>query len=679
MKKAINILLIIILAAVSTSLLFACTGNIDKYTLSYIAGDGGSISGKSIQTVKSGKNASTVTAVPNEGYEFVSWSDGVETAERTDKNVSADLTVTAEFKQRETVQTYTITYSAGEHGRIEGPLTQTVEEGKIIQDVEAVPDEWYEFDSWSDGYSTPNRWDGRAQKDINATVLFKRKEATLKLNYQSGVTDNKIEEVTFHIDNYADAVFPVPTKERFEFQGWFLRYKPLHNDYFPNWFAGEEQRVTDENGKLLPDKELINADPAVQEIYAKWQATETQTFKILLVYVTRVEARLPNIFRTKYIDVDYTMSTEEREFCEVMTKQLKRAMDVMMDGLVEFEIDEYYTTQTVVTENFRQGSRGEGRITNSLFPQQIPEMTNMLKDYGSVLTISNLNCFSLDANDYLHHESGAAGPSYGEVYLDNILRAFYLNDLSIQDLLSDLNNSYWSGGLEVAIHELSHTIEMRINTYDYHESCVNIETDDGELFNSIYANRLYYLQEIDIDGERVGIPYGFWKDDIVIVKYEPSDNSGYVWGNGYNYLTRFDGYAVGIYYEVLKGYDTPTVTAKPFPGYRFVGWSDGVATATRTDANVTENCEFTAYFEPIDYTLIFTAQEGGKVEGTTQSVLQRNNSVYVQAVADEGYEFVGWSDGYTKAARIFIIDALTIELFDENNSLTITALFRKKG
>jgi len=48
--------------------------------------------------VAHGGNGSQVTAVPNAGYHFVSWSDGVLTAARTDMNVTADLSVTASFE-----------------------------------------------------------------------------------------------------------------------------------------------------------------------------------------------------------------------------------------------------------------------------------------------------------------------------------------------------------------------------------------------------------------------------------------------------------------------------------------------------------------------------------------------------------------------------------------------------
>ena len=46
-----------------------------------------------------GGSGSQVTAVPNTGYHFVQWSDGVTTAARTDTNVMANINVTASFAE----------------------------------------------------------------------------------------------------------------------------------------------------------------------------------------------------------------------------------------------------------------------------------------------------------------------------------------------------------------------------------------------------------------------------------------------------------------------------------------------------------------------------------------------------------------------------------------------------
>lgn len=70
---------------------------LNTYTLSYSAGDNGSIQGDSPQTVEHGSDGTAVTAQPATGFGFVQWSDGSSTNPRTDTNVTADVNVTASF------------------------------------------------------------------------------------------------------------------------------------------------------------------------------------------------------------------------------------------------------------------------------------------------------------------------------------------------------------------------------------------------------------------------------------------------------------------------------------------------------------------------------------------------------------------------------------------------------
>ena len=80
------------------------------YTLAYAAGANGTVTGELAQTVNHGGSGAAVEAVPNTGYHFVDWSDGVLTATRTDTNVIANLSVTANFA----IDTFTLTYTAGD-------------------------------------------------------------------------------------------------------------------------------------------------------------------------------------------------------------------------------------------------------------------------------------------------------------------------------------------------------------------------------------------------------------------------------------------------------------------------------------------------------------------------------------------------------------------------------------
>ncbi len=140
----------------------------NTFTLTYTAGIGGSISGNTSQTVSPGANGSTVTALPNTGYHFVGWSDGVLTESRTDSNVMANISVTSNFA----IDTYTLTYAAGSGGTISGPTSQTVNYGVDGAAVMAVPDTGYHFVNWSDSSTANPRTDTHVTANISVTAGF---------------------------------------------------------------------------------------------------------------------------------------------------------------------------------------------------------------------------------------------------------------------------------------------------------------------------------------------------------------------------------------------------------------------------------------------------------------------------------------------------------------------------
>ncbi len=66
-----------------------------RFTVTYSAGSHVTITGTTVQSVIQGGNSETVTAVPDLGYHFDGWSDGLKTAYRQEINVQNDITVTA--------------------------------------------------------------------------------------------------------------------------------------------------------------------------------------------------------------------------------------------------------------------------------------------------------------------------------------------------------------------------------------------------------------------------------------------------------------------------------------------------------------------------------------------------------------------------------------------------------
>ncbi len=127
------------------------------YTLMYSAGANGSIEGPTEQTVQHGQDGEPVEAVPDAGYGFTEWSDGVTDNPRTDTNVTGDISVTAEFEERTGFVEVTLTpqgvVDAGAQWSIDGGETWR-DSGDSVETpigdytvVYAEVDEWLEPES----------------------------------------------------------------------------------------------------------------------------------------------------------------------------------------------------------------------------------------------------------------------------------------------------------------------------------------------------------------------------------------------------------------------------------------------------------------------------------------------------------------------------------------------------
>ena len=124
--------------------------------------------GTTPQTVNHGASGTAGDGGASTGYHFVSWSDGVLTAARTDTNVTANKSVTASFA----INTYTLTYTAGANGSISGTTPQTVNHGASGTAVTAVPASGYHFVNWSDSSTANPRTDTNVTANKSVTAFF---------------------------------------------------------------------------------------------------------------------------------------------------------------------------------------------------------------------------------------------------------------------------------------------------------------------------------------------------------------------------------------------------------------------------------------------------------------------------------------------------------------------------
>ncbi|KRB78106.1 hypothetical protein ASE01_08080 [Nocardioides sp. Root190] len=182
------------------------------YRLQYSAGTGGSLTGDDDQSVDHGSDGTAVTAVPDEGHEFLRWSDGSTTNPRTDTNVTADASIAAVFEINE----YALTYAAGTGGTLTGTASQTVEHGSDGTAVTAVPDTGHRFVQWSDGSTTNPRTDTNVTGDLSVTAEFAVLEYTLTYSAGAGGTLGGTTPQTVEHGSDGTAVTAVPdTGHRF--------------------------------------------------------------------------------------------------------------------------------------------------------------------------------------------------------------------------------------------------------------------------------------------------------------------------------------------------------------------------------------------------------------------------------------------------------------------------------
>lgn len=82
--------------------LSGCNPETNTFAITYTISEGGSISGDLHQTVEKGKNGTSVTAIADDDYIFIGWSDGYQHETRQEINVNSNINVCANFEKKKT-------------------------------------------------------------------------------------------------------------------------------------------------------------------------------------------------------------------------------------------------------------------------------------------------------------------------------------------------------------------------------------------------------------------------------------------------------------------------------------------------------------------------------------------------------------------------------------------------
>lgn len=532
----------------------------NEYKVTYLTTDGGYIEGVTEQTIENGTNATSVTAIANEGYKFVKWADGVLTAERTDENIICDLTVTA---------------------------------------------------------------------------IFVKMAKNYKYVYNNATKNNAIQSVYIDYKNIYDVKLPIPQRINSIFEGWYLE-----KDF--------RTQVSDADGNIVIDNNIFDSDS--ESLYAKFSLIKDATYKILMVYVTEIEGTFDVDRRNlssdesilgqpiaKSIYIHHKMSDIDIKICSLITKKFKEKLNDIFAGLVNFEVDEYFTKDIVTNDNFNLSLSAFG-IEYALFADDIPEFTDdFLDKYDCVMTTVQLTDIDELPPSLLHSGSGGAIAKYGCVFWENVVGPAIVNNMPLESLLPGAPNEYYiEEVIPGYLHEYIHTIETLTDFgFVYHDVAVHmgqlgITSEEEEHAELVLLNKAYY------NGKTVGIPYEFWLDEFYLNVAFTASEGGTIIGNQNQ--------------RVKLGRNTETVVALPDFGYRFVGWDVNGSGIEYTEAELTveiwRNREYIGIFQEITQAITYV----GIIDNVIDPDFFKGESVSLKDFLEtglwfpqkDGYEFEGW-------------------------------------
>ena len=214
----------------------------------------------------------------------------------------------------------------------------------------------------------------------------------------------------------------------------------------------------------------------------------------------------------------------------------------------------------------------------------------------------------------------------------------YNEMFDLSDIKEGLNELYakWSvNEYSITVHN-GDDVEYK---FDFNDPIrLNEVTKDGFTFAGYYTNEelTNFFDSVNMPANNIDLYPKFIKDAYYCtINYAVDAQKGYL---------------IGLPTQCVAGNsETSEVEVKALDGFRFVGWSDDLATAKRKDV-VTEDATYVAQFERVyTLTLLNSMPYGGNLEGESVQVLVEGEiSSKVKAVPNLGYKFKSWSNDSVK-------------------------------
>ncbi|NLF37414.1 MAG: leucine-rich repeat protein, partial [Clostridiaceae bacterium] len=259
------------------------------YSLKYFEyGNGeGSILGTTLQTVEYGNSGTAVTAVANDGYYFVMWSDGLTDNPRTDTNVRENIDVIAIFDSR----SYTVSFKNWDETILK---TQSVKHGQSAIEPSVTERIGYIFAGWDKSLSN-------ITADTIITAQYNPRNYTITYDSAGG---SYVEPLS---QGYGtDITAPVnPTKDNYTFIGWLPEIPAKMgaenitvtaqwklNEYVLTFNSNEGSIVNKIEGIIHDSTVTMPTDPIKEGYEFSGWYVDNETFELIFNQNTKVTSNL---------------------------------------------------------------------------------------------------------------------------------------------------------------------------------------------------------------------------------------------------------------------------------------------------------------------------------------------------------------------------------------------------
>ena len=643
---------------------------IKTFTVNYTAGEGGSISGQTTQTVDFGQSGTEVTAVADVGYIFKQWSDGKTNPTRSDLPVD-NMTVKAEFDK-----VYAV------------PYTQTF-------DDDVVPAYWETVNNsgaYAEWTFAPN-----AVSNVSGLGTYTLKGSTPNcavlndFDYKGGANTN------------ADLVTPL-----FDFTNFREVTVKFNHYHYNRWSAGTPvstisfyYSVNGGDWNLIEQWQGSNNNPTE----FKWT---TQSADICDKNYVRFKFKFVNIIHKLassyagdacWIVDDFSVTGVPNADSYTVTYRAGKggslqSVNVNAEGVVTEVVNDGDNGPSVTAVAdagyvFVGWSDGITDATRQDVVTKPIDVTALFQlDCGMPITVLPWQySFEQGLPDCWDAMANVGGNSRYGWFFENNMAEFYYMGTGVAD--GELTSAKFD--LSGVTGDAYISFYSTFNNFKLYPEDVWFEysDDDGATWTELWicdrtrtphrvsGNSKYFYDTVSVKlptlsnamrfrwsfkGTTTGQVAGLWDiknieittSDMGVIEYTSNDDGRYYLGQiAYNGQRNAKIRAIDAI-----GSDI-TVEAIPYVGYHFHSWNDGNKDALRTDRVTATPQAFEAEFVIDTFQFTYSVDANGAltmndVNEVThiQSIVYKGSGVAVKATPDDGYKFVRWSDGVTDNPRI---------------------------